>query len=90
MEVTKSKPKASIAVRLVKLPFQGLWFLVKHPIVALIMALLIAFSSFSFLAHFNPAIAERFNSAAKYFGAAVLVESGSDLLRRKSQPWKLI
>ncbi len=81
MEVTSSKPKASFAVRGMKLPLQALWFLVKHPVVALIMALLIAFSSFSFLAHFNPAIGERFNNAVIYFGAATLTSTISDTLR---------
>lgn len=68
-------------VRVAKLPFKGLWFLIKHPIITLVLILLLAFSSISFLAHFNPAIAERFNSAAVYFGAATLASTISDKLR---------
>jgi len=49
---------------------------------AIIMALLIAFSSVSFLAHFNSAIAERFNSAMGYFLGATLLSEASDALRR--------
>ena len=81
MEVASSKSTASFAIRAMKLPFQGLWLLVKHPVAALIMVLLIAFSCISFLAHFNPAIAERFSSAAIYFGAATLTSTISDTLR---------
>jgi len=83
MEVASSKPTASLAIRAMKLPFQGLWFLVKHPIVAIIMLLLFVFSSFSFLAHFSPAIAERFNNATGYFIGATLASQGSDALRSR-------
>jgi|GEM_PF-6407137 len=82
MEHAQSNQGPSFAVRVIKLPFQGLWFLIKHPILAIIMALLIAFSSVSFLAHFNPAIAERFNSAMGYFLGATLLSEASDALRR--------
>ncbi|GAB5452534.1 MAG: hypothetical protein Hals2KO_28620 [Halioglobus sp.] len=73
MEDAPSGPAPSLAGRLIKFPIQGLWFLVKHPVLTLFLALLIIFSSFSFLAHFNPAIAGHFSNAAAYFGASALV-----------------
>jgi hypothetical protein len=82
MEVTSSKPGASFVSRLVKLPLQVLWFLIKHPILTMFIALLITFSTVSFLAHFNPAIADRFNNAAGSFMGATLLHEASDLLRK--------
>lgn len=49
------------------------------------MALLIGLSSFSFLAHFNPDIAARFNNAMGYFGAAILSSEAADIIRIKTE-----
>ena len=80
MEQVQSHGKPSFVWRLIKLPIRGLLFLFKHPALTILFALLIAFSSFSYLAHFNPAIAERFNNSVKYFGLATLASAASDTI----------
>src|SRR6056297_3184273 len=81
MKNVESPASPSLAARLIKLPFECVWFLIKHPIVAVVMALLLTLSAASFLAHFNPAIAERFNSAAGFFGGAILLHESADIVR---------
>lgn len=85
MDRTQAKATPSVAIRILKLPFQGLWFLIKHPVVAIVMVLLIAVSSISLLAHFNSEIAARFNSAAGFFGTAILSSEAADIIRNQKK-----
>lgn len=85
MEVPPSTPAPSLVGRLIKLQLKSFWFFLTHPVLTLLLVSLLAFSSFSFFAHFNPAIADRFTNAAAYFGAATLASEASDVVRRQKK-----
>lgn len=56
-------------------------FLIRHPLIFLLGFAFMAMSTFSFLAHFNPGIAERFGNASRYFIGATLFSEASDAVR---------
>jgi hypothetical protein len=81
MEETLTNPNKPLMVSFLKLPLKAIWFLIKHPIVAIVISLLIFTSSISFLAHYNEGIAHRFNNAMGLFMGATLTSEASEALR---------
>ena len=88
MEPDFMTENASFAVRIIKAPVRAAWFLIRNPLIALVIVALILFSSISFLALYNEAIANRFNDSMGFFFGATLASSASDALKARELKYK--
>lgn len=79
MTATAYTTNTSIVTSILKAPLQAVLFIIRHPILFVFIVFLLIWGSISTLAHFNPAIAERFNNAATYFGLATITSTASDV-----------